>query len=218
MEQKPNRQRNTYLLLIAAGVFLLLAKWVHVSTLIAILLIYLGIQSLRGGREKRGYILLGIGVILVIGDIGTVVVALVLISLGYYLLKSKDLHREGPVIRKQNLIQSVRHDKEPWVLRSMSNWNLVGELNYDLSLALIEEKEVTLVLQGVVGDIDVLVPDYLGVSVESTVVFGQMDIARERGAGVMNRIIWQSPNYDAADTKVKLLISYIVGDVNVKLL
>ena len=35
----------------------------------------------------------------------------------------------------------------------------------DLSLAILEQKETTVILQGVVGDIDIKVPEDIGVSV-----------------------------------------------------
>jgi lia operon protein LiaF len=35
---------------------------------------------------------------------------------------------------------------------------------------------------------------------------------------VLNKITWQSPNYDTCSNKVKLLVSYIVADVDVKII
>jgi lia operon protein LiaF len=96
-------------------------------------------------------------------------------------------------------------------------WNLIGEIYIDLSLALPEQQETTLVLQGVLGDVDIIVPEDLGVSVTASVIVGQIDVAREKDTGVLNKIIWQSPNYETSDQKVKLIVSYLVGDIDIKI-
>lgn len=216
----PNRHRNTYLVLIAAGVFLLVGKWVGLMSFVGILLLLLGLQQIRSneGSVKKGYIFVGAGAVLLMGGNISIIVALVLISLGLFYKKSKEIHRDGAYVQRQNFISSIRHDKEPWVLRSMSAWYVIGETRLDLSLALLEEKETTVVLQGVIGDLDIIVPEDLGVDVEVTVLVGQLDISTERASGVMNRIHWTSPNYETADNRVKLLLSYIVGDIDIKIM
>ncbi|WJH37173.1 cell wall-active antibiotics response protein LiaF [Paenibacillus sp. CC-CFT747] len=126
------------------------------------------------------------------GEHFTVILALVLIAVGYYYLKTRDVQPEGPALERKHFIQSVKHDQDPWVLRSMSYSHVVGETRLDLSLAIFEEKEVTLVLRGLVGDIDVIIPDDVGVCVEGSILFGQLDVGADKGAGVMNRLDWHS--------------------------
>ena len=142
---------------------------------------------------------------------------MVLISLGLFYKKSKDLHPHGDYVHKQGFISSLRYDREPWVLRSMSVWNFIGEMRFDMSLAMMEGKEATLVLQGCIGNLDIVVPDEMGLYVEGTVYVGQLGIAGTKREGVVNRLTWQSPNFATADTKVKLIITYYVGDVNIKI-
>lgn len=100
----------------------------------------------------------------------------------------------------------------------MSIWNIIGEIKLDLSLAIWEEPEVTIVLQGVIGDIDVIVPENVGVSVTGTVIFGQIETGLDKEAGVWNKTNWQSANYHASSNKLKLIVSYIVADVDVKII
>ena len=40
----------------------------------------------------------------------------------------------------------------------MSFWHAIGEIRMDMSLAVPEDKETTIVLQGLVGDLDLIVP------------------------------------------------------------
>ncbi|RTE11307.1 cell wall-active antibiotics response protein LiaF [Paenibacillus whitsoniae] len=217
-ETKNNRSRNTALVLIAAGVFLLLDHIVGFFPILAILLILLGIHRVRSKKEYKGYVLIGAGAVILFGNHVTIVIAIVLISLGLFFIKSRQVYKDESYSQKQKIVDSVRLGREPWILRNNSTWYLVGETYIDLSLAILEQKETTVILQGVVGDIDIKVPDDIGVSVVSSVTFGQIQVAAERETGVMNKLTWQSNNYDYCDHRVKLVLSFIVGDIKVKVL
>jgi lia operon protein LiaF len=217
-ETKNNRSRNTALVLIGAGVFLLLDHTVGFFPIIAVILILLGIHRVRSRKERKGYVMMGIGAVILFGDYLTIVVSIVLISLGIFFIRSKQVHKDDTYIQKQKIVDSVRLGREPWILRNTSTWYLVGETYIDLSLAILEQKETTLILQGVVGDIDIKVPDDIGVSVTASMMFGQLQIAEQKETGVMNKVVWQSDNYQNCDHRVKLVLSFIVGDIKVKVL
>lgn len=217
--QLRNRSRNKYLIFIGAGLFVLLNKIVaNPATVIAIFMVLLGIYSVRIGSQKKGYVLLGIGAFILVGSHFAIIVALILMSMGFFYLKSRKIHGGGDYLQKTKLIESLKRDREPWILRSMSLWYAVGELRLDFSLAIPEDKEITLVLQGIIGDIDIIIPEDMGLSVESSVVFGQLDVGMERESGTMNKIYWQSPNYGTAENRVKLIVSFIVGDIDIKVI
>jgi len=218
-EQQQNRnQRNTYLVLIAAGVFLLLDKAFGHSGTIAVFMILLGMYSIRGDSRKRGYVLLAVGGVILIGSHFAFIAALLLLSLGFFYIRSKQVQGDGVFVQKSKFIESLKWDKEPWLLKSMSLWYVIGELKFDFTLAIQEEKETTVMLQGIVGDIDIIVPEDLGVRVESSVFFGQLDVELRKESGVMNKVEWQSPNYETSENRVKLIVSYIVGDIDIKVM
>ncbi|MFK7697514.1 cell wall-active antibiotics response protein LiaF [Paenibacillus sp. HJGM_3] len=210
------RNRNTALVLIAAGLFILLNHYVSFFTTAALVLVLLGLYKIRSSPDKSGYWILGIGVVIFISGHFHFVLAIVLMSLGLFYISSKRAHRGEGHYQKHNLIESIKWDKESWVLKNASLWNIIGEIYIDLSLAIPEQKETTLVLQGVLGDVDIIVPEDLGVSVNASVIAGQIDVVREKETGVLNKIVWESPNYATSDTKVKLMISYLVGDIDIK--
>lgn len=219
-EQQQNRnQRNTYLVLITAGVFLLLHNIIrNPGTLIAMFMILLGLYSIRSESQKKGYVLLAIGAFILIGSHFAIIVALLFLSLGFFYIRSKQIQGNVHFFQKTKLIESLKWNKEPWLLKSMSLWYVIGELKFDFTLAIHEEKEATLVLQGIIGDIDIIVPEDLGVQVQGTVFFGQLDVAREKESGIMNKIHWQSPNFETSEHRVKLIVSYIVGDIDIKVM
>jgi lia operon protein LiaF len=217
-QTKKNRSRNTALVLIGAGLFLLLDHTIGFFPILAAFLVLLGIHKIRSHSDSKGYIWVVIGAIILLGNSFSFVVAIVLISLGFFYIRSKKVHRDDTYVQKQKVIDSIRLGKEPWILKDSSIWYVIGETHIDLSMAILEKKETTLILQGVLGDIDIIVPEDIGVSVQATVVFGQIDVAAHKEAGVMNKLFWQSPNYAQCDHQMKLIISYIVGDIDIKIL
>lgn len=212
-----NRNRNTAILFITAGVFFALGKLIGFSAVSAALLIWLGLYKVRTDGGVKGYAVLALGTVLLIGHHLSIVVALVLFSLGYFFIKSKKVHNNGEYVQHQTIVESLRWDSEPWVLTNMSRWSLLTEARLDLSLALREEQEVTVMLQGLVGDIDIIVPEEYGVSVEASVWLGRIGFGSEKDSGLLNKRNWQSPHYAESAHKVKLIFSFAVGDIEIKL-
>lgn len=216
-DSRNNRHKNTYLVLIAAGVFILFERFIGFWNLAGLLLILYGIHVLRSGRgDKKGYALIIAGAFFVAGGPLALFIGIVLISLGLFYKKSKEFHQDDNFVQKQGLIGNLRYDREPWVLRNMSVWHAIGEMRFDFSLALQEEKEVTVILQGLIGTLNVILPEDMAVSVEGSVQAGSLNVGGMRKDGIGNRVVWQSPGYEGADTKVKLIASYLVGEVNIK--
>ncbi|MNJ56935.1 hypothetical protein D3C77_525030 [compost metagenome] len=58
--------------------------------------------------------------------------------------------------------------------------------------------------------------DY-GVDIEAFVLFGKIDFREENTTGMMNRLYWKSPQYEQSEYKVKIVMSYLVGDIDIKL-
>lgn len=212
-----NRNRNTALVLIAAGLFILVEHYVSFFTIAALVFIALGIYKIRTSPDKIGYVLLVVGIAIFFSGHFTFILAVVIISLGLFYMKSRQAHADDRYEQKYSLVESVKRDKEPWELKNSSMWNVAGEIYMDLSLAIMEQKETTIVLQGVFGDVDIIVPEFIGVTVNASALIGQIDVAGEKETGLVNKVVWKSPNYDTCDQKVKLLISYAVGDIDIKI-
>ncbi|CAG7650584.1 hypothetical protein PAESOLCIP111_06113 [Paenibacillus solanacearum] len=211
------RNRNIALVLIGAGLFMLADNHLSFFTVVALFLLLLGVHKVRSGAERKGYLMMIVGLLLLIGGNLPLIIAVVLISLGIFYNKSRKMHRSDRHVRKQSLIESIRWGKEPWILRNMSIWNVLGELQMDFTYAIPEQKETTIVLQGVIADIDLIVPEDMGLSVTASVLFGQTSVGYDKEAGVLNKMVWESPNYWTAERQVKLEISYAVADIDIKI-
>jgi len=114
------------------------------------------------------------------------------------------------------LFLNMRLGEESWVLQSMSYWQAVGEIRLDLSLAIPEEKETTIVLQGLVGDVDLTIPEDYGLQIEASVLIGQIEFGQTKDGGMMHRLSWRSPDYDRREYRVKLQLFYLVGDMKIR--
>lgn len=157
------------------------------------------------------------GTAIIILDNLILVVGITLISLGVFYWKGRKVQpREGYIIN-QNFMSNYAWDQVPWTLRNTSIWHVIGEVDVDLSLALPEEKETVIYLQGVMGDIDLSIPEDYGVEIEAFVLFGRQKFGNDQKSGGLNRLVYQSPGYAGSEYKVKFVISYLIGDLDVKL-
>lgn len=213
-----NRNRNTALLLIAAGLFILLGNMIGFYTVASIIILCLGVYMLRLGEDKKGYVLIAVGVLILASGHFMLILAAILLSLGYFIIRSRDLQQSDSYVQKYQLLGSIRKTHEPWELKNLSVWSVIGEIRLDLSLAITDayEKETTFVFQGIIGDIDLIVPDDIGVSVQSTIFLGQSQMDTEKEAGFMNKLSWRSKHYETSEHKVNLMISYIIGDLKIR--
>ncbi|MNW57192.1 hypothetical protein D3C74_349760 [compost metagenome] len=212
------RKRFLAIGLIGLGILLIFGKWLSFITIVALGIIAFGIYKIRKGEEVRtGYILMAVGGGLVLLEHFMLVVAILMISLGFYYAKIKKTQPEGNYTQRQNITSSIHWDLDPWSLRNTSMWHIFGELDIDLSLAIVEGTNNVLMFQGIVGDIDLVVPEDYGVEIEAFVMFGQIEFEPDKETGIMNRLYWKSPNYDEREQKVKIIISYVVGDVDIRL-
>lgn len=212
------RNRNIALVLIGAGIFLL-ANDHHFSffTMVSLFLILFGVHKVKTGSVRKGYIFMAIGLLLLLGGDLSLIIAVVLISLGFFYIKTRQVHEREEHYRKQSLVESIRWGREPWILRDMSIWNVLGEIQMDFTYAIHDQSETTIVLQGVMGDLDLIVPEDVGLSVVSSALLGQMSVGADKQAGLLNKIEWQSPNYRTSDRQVKLVISYVLADIDIKI-
>ncbi|MEC2343581.1 MULTISPECIES: cell wall-active antibiotics response protein LiaF [Paenibacillus] len=213
------RKRFLAIGLIGFGLLLIFGKWLSFFTIVALFLLGFGIYKIRQGEQvKTGYILMAIGGGLILLDHFMLILAILMISLGYYYAKVRKTQPQGNYVQKQNITSSVRWDRDPWNLRNTSMWHVLGELDIDLSLAMMEGGHNVLMFQGIVGDVDLVIPEDYGVEIEAFVLFGQIDFSHDKETGMLNRLYWKSPNYETRDQKVKIIISYLVGDVDIRLL
>jgi lia operon protein LiaF len=202
--------------LIVIALLALFHQFIGFFTIVALVLIFAGVYKMQKDRLKKGYMLAAIGGVLLVLDNLFLFIGITLISLGIFYYRSRMLQPRGMAMFKQNFMSNYKWDEVPWTLRNASIWHVLGEMDADLSLALPEERETVFYMQGILGDIDFWIPEYYGVEVEAVVVFGQIQLGGDTDVGVLNRLVWKSPNYAESEYKVKFIVSYVAGDVRFK--
>lgn len=211
------RNRLIAIGLIGVGCMMIFGRWIGFFSIVALLFLLLGIYRITSGKVKQGYTLLGIGAVMLALDHLVLILGICLISLGMFFSKSRKLQHKNGFMQKQNFSSSFNWDQSPWVMQSLSAWHVLGEADLDLSLAMAEDKETILLFQGIFGDMDIHLSDGYGVEIDAFVLFGSIEFGNQRDTGMLNRLNWKSSNYDSSEYKVKFSVSYLMGDLDVRL-
>lgn len=93
--------------------------------------------------------------------------------------------------------------------------NIFGDIDLDLSKAVIADGEHVLRLHSVFGDTIVQAPKDCGISVSASAVFGDLKVFNEKAGGLFKEITTASSNYQTASKKIKIQVSQIFGDLRI---
>ena len=208
-------RKSNAILFIAAGLYLALGAVAGYTTVNAAVLLLLGIERYRNDRSKLSILVIAVSTLVLIINQFALFTIVVLISLGAYYFRARP-SAFGTHVSKHRVFLNMRLDEQSWVLQSMSFWHAVGEIRMDMSLAVPEDKETTIVLQGLVGDLDLIVPDDYGIQVDASVLLGQISFRQVKEGGMFHRLSWRSPNYEECEQKLKLQLFYLVGDIKIR--
>jgi lia operon protein LiaF len=209
------RKSSNAILFIAAGIYLALGTVAGYTTVNAIVLLLLGIERYRSDRSRISIVVMAVSTLVLVITQLALFVIIVLISLGIYYFRVRP-QEFGTSAGSHRLLLNMRLDEQSWVMHSMSIWNALGEVRMDISLAVPEDKETTIVLQGLIGDLDLIVPEDYGLQVDASVLLGQVSFQKVKENGVIHRLSWKSPNYEQYDQKLKLQLFYLVGDIRIR--
>jgi lia operon protein LiaF len=218
----------------------------NLFSLFPLLIIYLGMRWWSRGRRWLGGIVGGIGVLILldqwfhidIGDVIGIAIAVAFINFGWRLIRSR---REAPAEQEPASGQRMRIDpgftkagdyshresrssligdyhltSGRFELRQLHIWHGVGDVVIDLSRAIILEEEAFLFVNGWVGDVTIYVPADLPAAVSAEVTVGDLEVFGHRQGGLNRRVVMTAEQYDDAARKVKIIVSLIVGDVDVR--
>ena len=52
---------------------------------------------------------------------------------------------------------------------------------------------------------------------EASILFGSIHMDDRKETGILNRVRYKSPNYETSEYKVKFIVSYLGGDLNIRM-
>ncbi|MCH5585013.1 cell wall-active antibiotics response protein LiaF [Shimazuella sp. AN120528] len=96
--------------------------------------------------------------------------------------------------------------------------NEVQSIYLDLSRAIIPEGETSIILNGVAGRVYLYLPADLDVTISSSVVLGECEILGKKKMGLHNPFQVTTEKYTEANRKVKISISFLLANVQVRYL
>lgn len=204
------------LVIIAAGLYLAMGFAAGFVTANALLVLCLGIYRFRLDRSRLAVIVAALALIVLIMDHFLILAVNVLAALFIYYLLSRKSARDNGIPSVHRLVHSLKLDEPSWVLKPMSYWHAIGQVRMDLSLAVPEEEETVIILKGLLGDADLTIPEDYGLEIDASVLIGQIGFGQAQDGGMLQRLVWRSPDYEQRAYKVKLQLFYLVGDIKIR--
>lgn len=94
--------------------------------------------------------------------------------------------------------------------------HLIGDMRVDLTDMNLGDGETPFELSALIGDITILVPEGLPVSVIAEVTVGDVRVFERHVDGVGRRLTYLSPGYEEATRKARIYAHLLIGDVTVR--
>ena len=104
----------------------------------------------------------------------------------------------------------------PWQVTNEEIWAFIADLELDMTKADIPVGETHIRCLGFIGDIELFVPEDVGVSVSSFAFVSDVAIPDHKQESFLAPVRLQSNNYKMAERKVHLEATFFVGEIKVR--
>jgi lia operon protein LiaF len=171
------------------------------------------------GQIFFGILIILVGLMFLIGNVFNVNVwtfcwPLGLILLGVWLILRPQLVSPDTAVR-QKLLGDIHRDGV-WQVANEEIWVGVGDVDLDMTSADIPVGETRLRVFGFVGDVSLLVPKGVGVSVSSMAFVTDAKVLGQREEGLLSPVHVVSDDYETAERRVRLEMTSFAADLRVK--
>ncbi|MCT2538215.1 cell wall-active antibiotics response protein LiaF [Aquibacillus koreensis] len=216
--------------------FIFIAKGLLIFSAIGAALLYFGKQSYY---RPRGKAMFWIGVfILALSIMNTLAFKFLLVSIVVFFLykwykANKEASYYQPDFEVKEDLQASLHSKKrlfanKWFGRQSTQqrayeWqdvniqNAIGDTIIDLTYTVIPKEEAVIIVRSIVGNVRIIVPYDVEVSVNHSVLVGSIEVLDHVIENTWNQVIHlESPDYQSSKQKVKLFTSTLTGKLEVK--
>jgi hypothetical protein len=173
-----------------------------------------------GTMWNRGQLIIGgavilIGLLLLVGalvdvDVGVFCFPIALILLGVWVLVRPQLVAPGTGVAMR-ILGDVRRSGA-WEVTEGEFWVGIGDVRLDLTEAEVPVGKTSLRIYGFIGDVRLLVPEGLGVSVASTALISDARVLGHKTDTFLGTFYWESEGFEAAERKIQVeTIHFIVN-------
>ncbi len=182
-----------------------------------------------------GFLLVGLGVVFLldkldvmdVGEFFSTFWPLILIGIGLKLVLNRNTGESAKSSKKTLTLteQTVKYSKVFGDVKlhvDNQDFNggsisvMLGEIDLDLAKSSIKEGEKNLSLSGVIGEISVILPKTLKVTVKANVTIGDIKILDTTDDGFFITRTYQSEGYETAKKKLYISVSQVIGDIEIR--
>lgn len=147
-------------------------------------------------------------------DLGVFCWPLAFILLGVFLIFRPRMVEPGTTLTQKFLGELDRDGN--WIVQDEEIWYFVGDVNLDMTQADIPKGETRLKIWGFVSDIDLRVPEDVGVMLVCTAVVSETKMGGEKEDTFFGSLDRQTANYQTAVRKIRLETISFVSDVAIR--
>lgn len=112
-------------------------------------------------------------------------------------------------------IGDVSFKQANWSVEPMELYNTIGDYFIDFSQAYIPEKETPFIVRGWIGDVKMIIPEDIPVSIQSFIKVGDIRIFDKRTDAINPSLTYQTPGYEEAVRKLKITVELKIGSVRI---
>ncbi|TLS35954.1 cell wall-active antibiotics response protein LiaF [Pseudalkalibacillus caeni] len=129
---------------------------------------------------------------------------------------------KGPLLKQKPLFENMwlGQQKTPEQVYEWNDINIqcgIGDTVIDLSYTLLPQEESVIVVRNFIGNIEILVPFDVEVSVHHSILAGSAAIFDHEEPKLFNQVLhYHTPDYENTDQKIKIVTSMMVGNLEVK--
>jgi lia operon protein LiaF len=165
-----------------------------------------------------GGVIILIGILVLVSNIFNVdfsnfILPLVLIFIGFLIIFRPRTLSPGTSFKLRFLGDIVRRGE--WKVGSEEAWFFLGSLKLDMSQAEIPPGESTFRVFSFLGDVRLVVPENVGVSVSSFSFITDARLLGEKFGGFIAPVDWSTNGYEAAERKIRIERVAFLGNVRV---
>lgn len=139
---------------------------------------------------------------------------LLLVALGVWLILRPQL--TGADVKVQMPIIGDVRKAGPWEATKHEIWILVGSNRLDFTEASFPNGEAVIKIFSFVADVKVILPEDVGLSLESNSFASELKGFTEKEERTLNSLEFETPGYEAASKRVKLQIFGFVSEIRLK--
>lgn len=205
---------------------------------LSIFLIFIGFRQLKRRKNPfTAYFFITIGIIFLLPALirslsFTLIFAALIIYNSYQLFRSSSNKSHLAVNIKQEiqdsqsylqtspyfknkLIGEYRNFPQSYALEDINLQIGFGDISIDLSDTIIPLGETVILIRGAIGNIYLNVPSDIGISVQISLLCGKMNLLKESKTAFNVTQKYQSVDYQNSSRKIKIVLTLLVGDIEV---